>query len=198
MKRAILVMGKNIMLQESKAILPFADFQVVASTGNGMEGLQLVTRYEPNLVILGWNLPGLSASELVSSIMIKHLCPVVIGLLPEEHEAINPAVETGAHQVVLYPFRPTDFVASILQAEAHFQRESKFRLKIQGLEDELKDRKLIYQAILCLIGNYNCTETQAYSVLRQQAMKTRKSIGSVALSVTKGTWLPWEGKESFE
>jgi len=189
-KRAILLMGKNQMFLEIKSILPFADYQVLTGTDNGMEGLRMATRYEPNLIIVGWNLTGLQTWDLVSSLVHKNLCPVIIILAPEEHELARQAIQTGAHHVLLYPFSAPDLVAGILQAEHHYQQEVTHLVQVQRLEDELKSRQLIYQAIFKLIKENGCDEETAYTLLRRQSMTTRKSLENIALALIKGTWIP--------
>jgi len=79
-------------------------------------------------------------------------------------------------------------------AEHRYIRESEHSQQVQRLEEELKTRKFIFQAMLSLIQQRGYTEQSAYAVLRKQAMTTRKSLRRVAQEVIKGTWVP----EHFE
>lgn len=171
-------------------MLPLADYQVLATTDNGMEGLRLTHRFEPDLIIMGWNLRGLSSSEVLQNLIIQHLCPIIVVLTQEEHHVLPEVIQEDAHHVILYPWRVPELVAAILLAEHRFTRESENSQQIQRLEEELKTRKLIFQAMLSLIQQRGFTEQSAYAALRQHAMSTRKSIRGVAQDVLKGIWLP--------
>lgn len=190
MKRAILVSGKASLNQEIKSMLPLANYQVLATTDNGMEALRLAHRFEPDLIIMGWNLRGLSSSEVLQNLIVQHLCPVVVVLTQEEHHVLSEVINEDAHNVILYPWRVHEMVAAILLAEHRYTREVENSQQIQHLEEELKSRKLIFQAMLSLIQQLGFTEQSAYAVLRRQAMSSRKSLRGVAQDVLKGIWLP--------
>ena len=190
MKRAILVSGKASLNQELKSMLSLANYQVLATTDNGMEALRLTHRFEPDLIIMGWNLRGLSSSEVLQDLIVQHLCPIIVALTQEEHHVLSEVINADAHQVILYPWRVHEMVAAIQMAEHRYTRESESTQQIQRLEEELKTRKFIFQAMLSLIQQRGFTEQSAYAALRTQAMSTRKSLRRVAQDVLKGLWLP--------
>jgi response regulator NasT len=194
MKRAILVSRKASLNQEIKSMLPLANYQVLATTDNGMEALRLTHRFEPDLIIMGWNLRGLSSSEVLQNLIVQHLCPIIVVLTQEEHHVLSEVINEDAHHVILYPWRVHEMVAAIQLAEHRYTRESENSQQIQRLEEELKTRKFIFQAMLSLIQQRGFTEQSAYAALRRQAMSTRKSLRGVAQDVIKGVWLP----ERFE
>jgi response regulator NasT len=190
MKRAILVSGKASLNQEIKSLLPLANYQVLATTDNGMEALRLTHRFEPDLIIMGWNLRGLSSSEVLQNLIVQHLCPIIVVLIQEEYHVLSEVINEDAHHVILYPWRMPEMVAAIQLAEHRYTRESENYQQIQRLEEELKTRKFIFQAMLTLIQQRGFTEQSAYAALRRQAMSTRKSLRRIAQDVLKGAWLP--------
>ncbi|GEM_PF-778685 len=190
MKRAILVSGKASLNQEIKSMLPLADYQLLSTTDNGMEALRLTHRFEPDLIIMGWNLRGLSSSEVLQNMIVQHLCPIIVVLTQEEHHVLSEVINEDAHNVLLYPWRVHELVAAIMLAEHRYTRETENSQQIQKLEEELKTRKFIFQAMLSLIQQQGFTEQSAYAALRKQAMSTRKSLRGVAQDVLKGLWVP--------
>ncbi|KUO78913.1 MAG: response regulator [Desulfosporosinus sp. BRH_c37] len=190
MKRAIIISGKASLNQEIKSMLPLVNYQVLATTDNGMEALRLAHRFEPDLIIMGWNLRGLCSSEVLQNLIVQHLCPIIVVLTQDENHFLSEVINEDAHQVILYPLRIYEMVAAIQLAEHRFLRESENTQRIKRLEEELKTRKLIFQAMLYLIQERGFTEKAAYAALRTQAMSTRKSIRVVAQDVLKGLWLP--------
>jgi response regulator NasT len=194
MKRAILVLNKAPIKQEIKTILALADYQVLAAASNGMEALRLAHRLEPDLLITGWDLQGLSAQDFLQSLLDSRICPIIVILFADEQHYLTAAVESDAHQVVFYPLGALDMLAAILSAEQRFARENEQNALYRRLEEELKTRKLIYQAVLFLIQHHGFDEEKAYASIRQQAMRTRKSIRAIAQAVISGNWLPLPGE----
>jgi response regulator NasT len=190
MKRAIIVSGKASLNQEIKAVLPLVSYQVLATTDNGMEALRFAHRFEPDLIIMGWDLRGLNSSEVLQNLIVQHLCPIIVVLTQEEQHVISEVIEADAHHVVLYPWRALEMAVAVQLAEHRFIRESENSQQIQRLEEELKTRKIIFQAMLSLIQLRGYAEQAAYAALRNQAMTTRKSMRAVAQDVLKGLWLP--------
>lgn len=190
MKRAILVSEKASLNQEIKSMLPLVNYQVLATADNGMEALRLTHRFEPDLIIMGWNLRGLSSSEVLQNLIVQQLCPVIVVLTQEEHHVLSEVINEDAHHVILYPWRVHEMVAAIQLAEHRYTRESENSQQILRLEEELKTRKTMFQAMLLIIQQLGFTEQSAYAVLRSQAMATRKSLRRVAQDVLKGLWLP--------
>jgi len=190
MKRAILVSGKAPLNLELKAMLPLVSYQLLATTDNGMEALRFAHRFEPDLIIMGWNLRGLNSSDVLQSLIGQHLCPIIVVLAQEEQHVLNEVIDADAHNVIFYPWRALEMAAAIQLAEHRFTRESETSQQIQHLEEELKSRKIIFQAMLSLIQLRRYTEKDAYTALRNQAMSTRKSMRAVAQDVLKGLWLP--------
>lgn len=190
MKRAVLVLGNNHLLQDIKAILPLTDYSAVANTDNGLEALRLIHRFEPDLAIMGWDTHGLRADELLETLIQQHLCPVIVVLNQGESNKIPQIVTANAHQIVLYPLRAIDFWSAIQLAEQRFIQEKEQEDKYKRLEEELKTRKIIYQAIIKIVQLRGFDEENAYRLLRQQAMNSRKTIRYVAREILKGKWLP--------
>jgi two-component system, response regulator PdtaR len=190
MKRAILVSGKASLNQEIKSMLPLANYQLLATTDNGMEALRYIHRFEPDLVIMGWNLRGLSSSEVLQNLVLQHLCAIVVVLTQEEHFVLPEVIEADAHHVMVYPWRVLEMVAGIQMAEHRFQRESEHIQQLQRLEEDLKTRKIIFQAMLSIIQQLGIPEQEAYKMLRNHAMESRRSLRTVAQDLIKGVWFP--------
>lgn len=190
MKRAILVSGKAPLNLEIKAMLPLVSYQLLATTDNGMEALRFAHRFEPDLIIMGWDLRGLNSSEVLQNLVGQHLCPIMVVLAQEEQHVLYEVIDADAHNVIFYPWRALEIAAAIQLAEHNYIRESSNLKKIQNLEEELKTRKIIFQAMLSLIQLGRYSEQAAYTALRNQAMSTRRSMRAVAQDVIKGFWIP--------
>lgn len=188
-------MGKPQIVQEIKTILPLADYGVLAVNNNGMEALRLIHRSQPDLIIMSWTINGLNPADFLQTLTMQRLCPVIVVLSEDEHQKFSEVIQSDA-EVVFYPVRAIDMLAVIAAAEYRFNRANEYRQQVQRLEEELKTRKLIYQAVLRLIQQLKFDEETAYASLRRQAMYMRKSIRAIALEVIQGIWLPGSDGET--
>lgn len=112
-------------------------------------------------------------------------------LVIEEKDFVNLeyALKTNVNHILTAPIRAMDVIFGIAQAEYNFQREIAHQKEINKINDELKTRKLLYQAILLLITE-GMEEETAYNAIRAQAMASRKTLKAIAAEVIKGSWRP--------
>ncbi|KUO62745.1 MAG: response regulator receiver protein [Gracilibacter sp. BRH_c7a] len=188
MKRAILI-AKEKILNDLSPVLPVANYQAIAKTDNGIEALRMAQRVDPDLIICGWDIDGLNPLDLLQNLVHSHICPVILILEEKEYPNLHLAVKTNLHQIVAAPLRAADVVTAIVQAEHKFEIERKNMDEIRRLNDEIKTRKIIFQAVLILVAD-GLDEETAYNSLRSQAMTSRKTIKAVATEVIKGLWKP--------
>jgi response regulator NasT len=188
MKRA-LVVGKEKLINEVNAILPLANYQLAAKNENGIEALRMVQRVEPHLALCGWDISGLSALDLVQNLVHSRICPVILILDEKDYMHIDFALKTNLHHILMAPLRAADVVSGIIQAEYRYQKETEAAKENSKLKEELKMRKIVYQAVLQLIAE-GLSEEAAYTAIRSEAMASRKTIRTVAEDVVKGKWRP--------
>ncbi|MFA6807536.1 MAG: ANTAR domain-containing protein [Eubacteriales bacterium] len=184
MKRALIVYREKD-IQELKPILPLANYQVLAKTENGIDGLKLAQRLEPDLIITGWDIKGLAPYDFLQNIVDSRICPVLLILDQKDQHNLSSALKTNVQSIICVPIRAVDIVTGIIQAEYRFLNERENADQIRKLNDEIKTRKILFQAILMMIP-MGYDEEKAYAAIRKKAMSTRKTIRSVAIDVIKG------------
>lgn len=189
MKRALLI-GDPRQISELKAIIPLANYQAIAATANGIEALRLLHRFEPELVIMSWNVLGLSAFDLLQTILAQQLCPVIVTLSQADTHALPEIIKSNAHYVLIQPLRAFELIVAVLCTEHRFLQEQETHQAIKRLEDELKSRKILYQALLTVIQKTGYDEKTAYRKIQQYAMTERNTLSYVAMKILKGNWLP--------
>lgn len=90
------------------------DCVVVGEASNGQEGLEAVERYNPNLIITDVRMPKMDGLEMVSRLRQAHCKAKVIMLTAYgEFEYARRALQLGAVDYLLKPFRNQDLVAAI-------------------------------------------------------------------------------------
>jgi len=80
----------------------------VVEAADGAEGLDLVARYAPNLVLTDINMPGVDGHEVISSLKVASPNTPIIavsgGSEIAKDELLLKAVHLGAVEVIMKPF----------------------------------------------------------------------------------------------
>lgn len=102
-----------------KGAVDVIEFDLVEAS-DGYEGLEILKKYsdEIKLVLLDWNMPGLSGIEVLKEIKEdEHLksIPVMMVTTESEKENIVKAIKLGASHYVIKPFAMEELTRKILE-----------------------------------------------------------------------------------
>ena len=88
--------------------------EVVATARDGMRGLELYRRYDPDLVICDIILPGLSGIEVLKAILrVNPLARVILCSADGHSEMVRIALDQGASYFLVKPFLARDLIKAI-------------------------------------------------------------------------------------
>ncbi len=149
----------------------------VLTAANGKEGLDILDRHNPQLVLLDIEMPGVSGIEVLKQIRQEHDTTVIMITAYGTIERAVQAMKNGAYDFIPKPFEP-DHVALIV-AKA-FERES-LKREVQILSEQLDDRHRM------VVG-----QSAAMNGAVEMARKAAASKSTILLLGESGT-----GKEIF-
>ena len=86
---------------------------VVTSAGTALAGLQLAVEERPDLVVLDLGLPDLDGRELLRMLRAVSTVPVVVATARDDDDSVVQALDAGADDYVLKPFRADQLEARI-------------------------------------------------------------------------------------
>ncbi len=103
MARVILVEDDHSIRQLAAAALARAGFDV-DSAAAAMEGLQMVVKDQPDLVVLDLGLPDLDGAELLRMIRAISQVPVIVATAREDESSMVALLDAGADDYVVKPY----------------------------------------------------------------------------------------------
>lgn len=166
----------------------------VKFANDGLEALEIIKVWEPNLVLSDWHMPNMSGMELLSAIK-RQMLNVKLGFVTTEsiESRIQEAHEAGALFVVNKPFSDGDLLQAIMAAmEGESQREtapapaaqtsdSDIQLKLPSSEafanivntlahhevlvEDIEPIKLEDKIMPCLLGLYDDDQAKTRAVI---------------------------------
>jgi two-component system, OmpR family, KDP operon response regulator KdpE len=86
---------------------------VVASVGTALGGLRQAVEDHPDLVVLDLGLPDLDGTELLRMLRAVSRVPVIVATARDEETAVVAALDAGADDYVVKPFRMEQLEARI-------------------------------------------------------------------------------------
>ena len=123
MSAKILVIEDVPEMAELVAMYLTKDGMAVQTAGSAEEGLDIIEKDIPDLIILDLNLPGMSGFDFLKKFRNGHTVtvPVIVASARDEDEDIIKALGVGADEFVTKPFSPRVLVAKV---NANLRRNS--------------------------------------------------------------------------
>lgn len=115
---------------------------------------------------------------------IKNLTlPVIIFSNDARREKIREAIQAGVASYVVDGLDTPRVLPIIEAALSRFHETSKLKQELENTKKDLAERKLIDRAKGYVMDQRNCTENEAYRILRKMAMDRKKKLGDVAKDI---------------
>src|SRR5688572_21040416 len=113
---SILIIDDEAQIRKLLSItLQSNDYKVSEAT-TGKEGLALVASHPPNLVLLDLGLPDQSGHEVLKHLREWYSNPIIIVSVQNNEEDIVRALDNGANDYLIKPFRTGELLARIRTA----------------------------------------------------------------------------------
>jgi AmiR/NasT family two-component response regulator len=181
--RVVVAEDDSIVELGLRRMLKGLGHEVVGSARNGKEAVQLVEDHHPDIAILDIRMPEVDGLQAARTIAEK--CPVAILMLTAftEHKLIKEAAESGAFAYLLKPVSMNQLEAAMDLAMARFKDHRHLATKVESLENELKNRKLIDRATKILAGYLSVPEAEALRRIQEESRRQRQKLEETAKAI---------------
>ncbi len=135
---------------------------------NAKDGINLISLYPPELIILDLSLPDIDGIEVIKNIRAWLSVPIIVlSARGKEEDKVN-ALELGADDYITKPFNSGELLARLKVAIRHSQKNTDPNLKILKIGDltinlekrlvllkdiEIHLTKIEYKLLICLVKN---------------------------------------------
>ena len=116
------------------------EFQCIGEASNGLEGLQLISEAEPDIVITDMKMAKMDGVEFLQRLHEAHPgIPVIVLSGYKAFDYMNQAIEHGVVGYVLKPFSSEELEKQLLKAVARLEQQKNI-LKMQERMVSLEKR----------------------------------------------------------
>lgn len=183
MLRVLLVTDTDKPIGQLRNALVAAGHEVldeVAATG---ALLRAVETQQPDVVIVDVDSPSRDSLEQLAMLHQHAPRPVVMFSADGDHQLIRAAVGAGVTAYVVDGLAPERLASIVQVALARFEQQLHIRRRLDDVQQQLLDRKLIDRAKGLLMEKRGMSESEAYAALRQQAMRQGAKLVDVARQI---------------
>ena len=180
MPRILLINDTAKPIGDLRAALVAAGHEVLDGIEGPTELLRAVEAHRPDVVILDVDSPSRDTLEQLAMLHRHAPRPVVMFSANDDEQLIRAAVGAGVAAYVVDGLAPSRLRPIIQLALARFEQDTRLRQQLEGVQQQLQDRKAIDQAKGLLMEKRGMSERDAYAALRQQAMRQNLKLADVA------------------
>lgn len=124
----ILIVEDEVKIRRGLAALIArqTDNEIVGEAKNGQEGLELIQRTNPDLVITDVRMPQMDGLEMIEALQERGItvhCVILSGY--SEFEYAKKAIRYGVDDYLLKPLAPEDILSLLLQIRGKLEQESR-------------------------------------------------------------------------
>ncbi|MBT2734564.1 ANTAR domain-containing response regulator [Bacillus sp. ISL-7] len=179
-KRIIVVEDESIVRLDVSLMLKDAGYEVVAEAADGEKAIELAYSLKPDLMIMDIKMPklnGLKASEIISN---KFNIPILLLTAYSQKEYIEKAKKANILGYLVKPISEANLIPAVEIALKQAENAILYKEKVEEMNRELKNRKIVEKAKGILMKQLNLPEEKAYNKIRDLSMKKQMPLEKVA------------------
>lgn len=183
MLRVLLVNDTEKPIGELRKALLAVGYEVLDDVVTAGTLLKTVESQQPDVVIIDVDSPSRDTLEQLAVMHHHAPRPVVMFSADSNDQLIRAVVGAGVTAYVVDGLSPARLAPIIQVALARFEQQADIRRKLDDVQQQLGDRKLIDRAKGLLMEKRGMNEAEAYAAVRQQAMKQGLKLVDVARQI---------------
>ena len=157
----------------------------VGEAGNGLEGLDLIEKAHPDIIITDMNMPELDGTMFLMEIRKRlPLIPIIVISGYKDFEYAQSAIKSNACKYILKPFSKEEIIDAVNEAIESIEKEQAQTDYISRISEEHENIKLQYDldAMSSIIMGYQVDDKAFYSLRIMNFLKADESYYLMLIS----------------
>ncbi|PAU89046.1 response regulator [Pseudomonas sp. WN033] len=157
-----------------------AGFEVFDESGLSIDLPARVQSCKPDVILIDSDSPGRDVLEQLCLVSRDQPKPIVMFTDEQDPVIMRQAIQAGVSAYIVEGINSTRLKAILDVAQARFETDQQLRAELQAREQQLNERKRIEKAKGLLMTMKQCSEPEAYTLMRRQAMARQQKLIQVA------------------
>ncbi len=138
---------------------------------------------EPDLIIVAMSTTDVGILGQMKLIYEQYPIPIVVFTQHDIDEGIEFAVEAGVNAYIVDGLKENRVLPILKTARLRFEKQQAAQEEIKSLKNTLAERKVIDKAKGLLMEQRQCSEDEAYKLLRTTAMQQNQRMAVLAKNI---------------
>ncbi|MDZ5601817.1 ANTAR domain-containing protein [Pseudomonas sp. RP23018S] len=180
MLRILLINDTSRKVGRLRTALSEAGFEVIDESGLTIDLPARVEAVRPDVVLIDTESPSRDVMEQV--VMMTRDQPRPIVMFTDEHDpsVMRQAIQSGVSAYIVEGIHAQRLQPIMDVAMARFESDQVLRSQLQARDQQLAERKRVELAKGMLMKMKACSEEEAYTLMRRQAMSRQQKLIQVA------------------
>ncbi|MBF8757788.1 MAG: ANTAR domain-containing protein [Pseudomonas putida] len=180
MLRILLINDTSKKVGRLRAALSEAGFDVIDESGLTIDLPAQVQALRPDVVLIDTESPSRDVMEHV--VLLSRDQPRPIVMFTDEHDpgVMRQAIKSGVSAYIVEGIHAQRLQPIMDVAMARFESDQVLRAQLHARDQQLAERKRVELAKGLLMKMKDCSEADAYTLMRRQAMSKQQKLIQVA------------------
>lgn len=160
-----------------------SDYQIIFEAGTIQQLLAMKWDEEPQLIIAILKTTDSDVLSKFKVIIEQFPLPIVIFTHDHREDAIEQAIDAGISAYIVDGFSEERLIPILKMASVRFNQYQTMLKQVEELRTSLADRKVIDRAKGLIMQERQCSEDEAYKMLRTSAMNQNMRLATLAQNI---------------
>lgn len=180
MLRILLINDTARKVGRLKTALCEAGFEVIDESGLTIDLPARVAALRPDVILIDSESPGRDVLEQVCLVSRDQPRPIVMFTDEHDPKVMRQAIQSGVSAYIVEGIHAQRLQPILDVAMARFESDQALRAQLSARDLQLAERKRIELAKGLLMKLRQCSEDEAYTLMRRQAMSKQQKLIQVA------------------
>ncbi len=182
--RIVIADDEGVIRMGLKTMLRALGHRVVATARNGVETIEMVRQFQPDLLLLDIKMPEMDGLAVANHLANEAPLPIVMLTAYSERTLIEQAIKsTAVEGYLVKPVDESKLAPVINLAITRFAERTSVVTEAHRLRQRLAGRDVITQAKRILMAQEGLSEHEAYHHLQLSARKKQLNLEAVAQTI---------------
>ena len=183
--RIVIADDEVLSSMDLREMLEEAGHEVVGVGVDGVEALELVEKWKPDVAVLDVKMPRLDGLQAAKIIAHNQWAPVVLLTAFGDENIIKKAGESMVFGYVMKPVEEKNLFPALTIAVSQFKKRIEIVQHVRQMEADIAEKKIMSRAKGLLMDCYGITENEAHRRIQVISMKRSMPLSEVSQQIIK-------------
>lgn len=183
--RIVIADDEVLSSMDLREMVEEAGHEVVGVGVDGVEALELVEKWKPDVAVLDVKMPRLDGLQAAKIIAHNQWAPVVLLTAFGDENIIKKAGESMVFGYVMKPVEEKNLFPALTIAVSQFKKRVEMVERVRQMEADIAEKKIMSRAKGLLMDCYGITENEAHRRIQVISMKRSMTLSEVSQQIIK-------------